>query len=154
MLRQRRRGRNQAAQQSARRVPGSVRDLRRGHFSKHAEAEDLHDGRRDKQINDVEAPLGNVAEMSAERLNDIHIAGATAVTDIDNVIKELQAARDYLQAETERVWRANARYADLAKTASASAKSIAENMGGWRNPAPPSLGASRGSEVQPEVNES
>ena len=114
-------------------------------------------GRSDKQINDVEAPLGNVAEISAKRLNDIHIAGATAVTDIDNVINELQAARDYLQAETERVWRANARYADLAKTASASAKSIAESMGTCATrplSAPPSLGASRGSEVQPEVNES
>jgi hypothetical protein len=105
----------------------------------------------------VKAPSGNVTEIPAERLNDILVAGATAITDIDNVTNELQAARDYLEAETERVWRANARYAHLAKAASASAKSITESMGKWRNPeplsAPPSLHASKDPEVQPEANE-
>jgi hypothetical protein len=114
-------------------------------------------GRSDKQTNDVQAPSGNLAQIPAERLNDILVAGATAITDIDNVINELQAARDYLEAEAERVWRANARYAHLAKTASASAKSITESMGKWRNPeppsAPPSLGAWSDAKVQPEVNE-
>ena len=98
---------------------------------------------------------GNAAELTAERLNDILIAGATAITDIDNMINELQAARDYLQTEAERVWRANARYAHLAQTASASAKSIAESMGKWRNPepfAPTSLNPSNDADVQPELN--
>jgi hypothetical protein len=89
-------------------------------------------------------------------LNDALVAGATAVTNIDNVINELQAARDYLEAEAEHLWRANARYAHLAKTASASAKSIAESMGKWRNPellsAPSSLNTSNDPEVQPELN--
>ena len=114
-------------------------------------------GRSDKQTNDIKAPSGNVTEIPAERLNDMLVAGATAITDIDNVINELQAARDYLEAEAERVWRANARYAHLAKTASASAKSITESMGKWRKPeplsAPPSLDASKDPEVQPEANE-
>jgi hypothetical protein len=113
--------------------------------------------RSDKQTNDVKAPSNNVTEIPAERLNDILVAGATAITDIDNLINELQAARDYLEAETERVWRANARYAHLAKTASASAKSITESMGKWRNQeplsAPPSLNVSKDLEVQPQVNE-
>lgn len=115
-------------------------------------------GRNNTQINDVKAPSGNVVEIPLERLNDLLVAGATAITDIDNVINELQAARDYLEAETERVWRANARYAHLAKTASASAKSITENMGKWRNPeplsVPSSVDASTDPEAQPEVNES
>src|SRR5262249_55483107 len=47
---------------------------------------------------------------------------------------ELQAARDYLQAEGERVRRVNANYAHLAQTASASARVIAESIGKWRIP--------------------
>jgi hypothetical protein len=61
--------------------------------------------RSNKETNDVKMPSDNVAEIPAERLNDLLVAGATAITDIDNVINELQAARDYLQAEAERVWR-------------------------------------------------
>jgi hypothetical protein len=83
--------------------------------------------------NEVKAPSSAVTEISAEHLNDVLIAGATAMTDIDNVISELQTARDYLQAEAERLWRANARYANLAKAASDSAQSITASMGKWRN---------------------
>ena len=42
-------------------------------------------------------------------------------------------ARDYLQSEGERVRQANARYAKLAQTASASVKTIAGSLGKWRN---------------------
>jgi hypothetical protein len=77
---------------------------------------------------------GGTLEPATERLNDILVAGATAITDINNLINELQAASDYLQAEAERVRLANAQYAHLAQTASASAKSIAESIGRWRNP--------------------
>jgi hypothetical protein len=113
-------------------------------------------GRDNTQINDVKTPSSNVVEIPAGRLNDLLIAGATAITDIDNVINELQAARDYLEAEAERVWHANARYAHLAETASASVKSIAESMGKWRNPEPlsatPSLDVSKDQKAQPEGN--
>jgi hypothetical protein len=47
---------------------------------------------------------------------------------------ELQAARDYLQAEGERVRRVNANYAHLAQTASASARVIGESISKWRIP--------------------
>jgi hypothetical protein len=67
-----------------------------------------------------------MTEIPAEHLNDFLIAGATAMTDIDNVINELQVARDYLQTEAERLWRANAHYASFAK---AAAKGIADGMG-------------------------
>jgi hypothetical protein len=47
---------------------------------------------------------------------------------------ELRAARDYLQAEGERVRQINANYAHLAQTASASARIIVESIGAWGIP--------------------
>jgi hypothetical protein len=47
-------------------------------------------------------------------------------------MEELRVARDYLKAEGERIRRANAHYAHLTSTASASVKIIAESMGKWR----------------------
>jgi hypothetical protein len=47
---------------------------------------------------------------------------------------ELQAARDYLQAEGERVRQINANYAHLAQTASASARVISDSIGKRRIP--------------------
>jgi hypothetical protein len=64
--------------------------------------------------------------------NDAIAAGAASIADIEGLMAELKAARDYLQAEGERVRRANANYARLAQTASASARVIAESIGKWR----------------------
>jgi hypothetical protein len=65
---------------------------------------------------------------------DAIAAGAASIADIEKLMAELQAARDYLQAEGERVRRACANYAHLAQTASASARVIAESIGKWRIP--------------------
>jgi hypothetical protein len=62
---------------------------------------------------------------------DAIAAGAASIADIERLMAELQAARDYLQAEGERVRRINANYAHLAQTASASARVIAESIGKW-----------------------
>jgi hypothetical protein len=59
-------------------------------------------------------------------------AGAASIADIERLMAELLVARDYLQAEGERVRRVNANYAHLAQTASASVKIIAESIGKWR----------------------
>jgi hypothetical protein len=64
--------------------------------------------------------------------DDIVAAGEASIGEIDKLMAELQTARDYLQAEGERVRRMNARYAHLTSTASASVKIIAESMGKWR----------------------
>ena len=64
--------------------------------------------------------------------NDAIAAGAASIADIERLMAELQVARDYLQAEGERVRRANANYARLAQTASASARVIADSIGKWR----------------------
>ena len=66
--------------------------------------------------------------------NDAFAAGAASIADIDRLMAELQAARDYLQAEGERVRQINANYAHLAQTASASARVIADSIGKWRIP--------------------
>jgi hypothetical protein len=65
---------------------------------------------------------------------DVIAAGAASIADIERLVAELQAARDYLLAEGERVRRANANYAHLAQTASASARVIVESIGKWRIP--------------------
>jgi uncharacterized protein (DUF3084 family) len=64
--------------------------------------------------------------------NDAIATGAASIADIEGLMAELQVARDYLQAEGERVRRANANYTRLAQTASASARVIIDSIGRWR----------------------
>ena len=113
--------------------------------------------RTNKQATDVKSALDNDADKSGESLNEALIAGESAITDIENMMSELRVARDYLQAEAERVMHANARYTHLAKTASASARRISESMGKWRDDsslsAPPSLAALQAPETQPEMSD-
>jgi len=78
--------------------------------------------------------LGNRPVNTAGPCNDILAAGATSIADIEKLMAELLIARDYLQAEGERVRRMTARYAHLTQTASASVKTIAESLGKWRSP--------------------
>ncbi len=73
------------------------------------------------------------AEPASETWEVILAAGATSIADIDKVVGELLFARDYLQSEGERVRQVNARYAHLARTASASVMIISESLGKWRN---------------------
>ena len=62
----------------------------------------------------------------ATSFTDALAIGVTSIADIDKLMEELQIARDYLQSEGERVRLVNAHYGHMAKTASASAKIIAE----------------------------
>ena len=118
-------------------------------------------GRSNRQIDEVAKPapasscednkMGN-EKIMAERLDDFLDVGVTTIADLDNLITQLQDARDYLQAESERVRLANARYAHLAQTASASAKIIANSMGQWRNSSPV-LSSSPVHEVQVQLEQ-
>jgi hypothetical protein len=65
---------------------------------------------------------------------DALAAGAASVADIEKLMAELLVARDYLDAEGERVRRVNANYLHLAQTASVSVQVIAESLGKWRVP--------------------
>ena len=113
--------------------------------------------RTNKQATDVKSASDNEADKSGESVNEALIAGESAITDIENMMSELRVAREYLQAEAERVMHANARYTHLAKTASASARRISESMGKWRDTsrqiAPPALVALDAPETQPKMSE-
>jgi hypothetical protein len=114
-------------------------------------------GLSNKQAKEVKVPSDNEADTSGESLNEALIAGASAMTDIDSMMSELLVARDYLQAEAERVMHANARYGHLAKTASASVKLISESMGKWRETSslsvPPSVTMLEAPEIQAKMNQ-
>jgi hypothetical protein len=78
----------------------------------------------------------NVSKPSHDSVatNDALAVGQASISDIEGLMADLQAARDYLQAEGERVRQINANYAHLAQTASASARVIAESIGKWLTP--------------------
>ena len=71
---------------------------------------------------------------TTENGDDIVAFGDASIGEIEKLIEELRAARDYLQSEGERVKSINARYAHLTRTASDSVKIIAESRGKWRVP--------------------
>jgi hypothetical protein len=73
------------------------------------------------------------AETPSENVNHLvqRVAGAS-MTEIDNVIVELQTVREILRQEGERVQREVSGYANLSQAAMASMKIIAESMVQWR----------------------
>ena len=86
------------------------------------------------EIRDIVRGNKPQADEVPELCSDVLKAGATSIAEITKLMDELQAARDYLRAEGERVQRMAERYAHLTNTASASVKIISESMGKWRNP--------------------
>ena len=62
----------------------------------------------------------------------IRSVGMTSITDIENLVSELQEARNYLQSEGERIRAEIARYIALTGAASASVKIIFDALRAWR----------------------
>ena len=79
------------------------------------------------------------AAEAGELCGDVVRAGAASVTEIEKLMGELQAARDYLQIEGERLQREAARYAHLTQSALASVKMVSESMDKWRETVPSNL---------------
>ena len=75
----------------------------------------------------------------------IRSLGMTSITDIDNLVSELQDARDYLQSEGERIRAEVAHYAALAGAASASVKIIFDVLRAWRTTGHPAHNQSQAS---------
>jgi hypothetical protein len=71
----------------------------------------------------------------AEPSSDLAILkmSAGAIAEIDRLMDELQAARNYLHVEGERVRRMTARYEHLTKTALTSVRVISERISEWRS---------------------
>jgi hypothetical protein len=78
-------------------------------------------------------PIVVAGNFVADCCDDALMAGAASIADIDRLMDELQRARDFLQSEGERLRKMTASYANLAQTASASAKIIAQSLGKWRD---------------------
>jgi hypothetical protein len=81
------------------------------------------------------------AESTADHLNSLieRVAGMS-MKEIDNLIAELQAVRNFVIAEGERVQREFTNYTQATQAARSSVKIITDAMGQWKNPA----GAPRG----------
>ena len=73
--------------------------------------------------------VGDVNQSIGELIDKV---SATSIAEIEKLISDLQAVRDYLKAEGDRIQQEMARYAHLSDTASASVKIIAEKLGQWR----------------------
>jgi hypothetical protein len=73
-----------------------------------------------------------IAESDQGLASLIGSLGMTSITDIDNLVSELQEARAYLQSEGERIRDEVAQYAALAGAASASVKIILDVLRAWR----------------------
>jgi hypothetical protein len=58
--------------------------------------------------------------------------GVTSIAEIEKMIGELQAAKDFLESEGERVQRETEHYTTLIQMASASVKIISDTVAGWR----------------------
>jgi hypothetical protein len=71
-------------------------------------------------------------ETDTEIAPIIQKLGASSIADIDNLVSELQEARDYLQSEGERIRAETVRYIRLTGAASASVKIIFDAVRAWR----------------------
>jgi len=83
--------------------------------------------------------LGGAEQLSAPMIESdqelaslIRSVGMTSITDIDNLVSELQEARNYLHSEGERIRAEIARYTALTGAASASVKIIFDAVRVWR----------------------
>ncbi len=76
---------------------------------------------------------GEGAVVSGETIEAlVQKVGAPSIAEIEKLIGDLQAARSYLESESERIQQEMTRYAHLNDTASASVKIITESLGQWR----------------------
>jgi hypothetical protein len=105
-------------------------------------ATEVENGIRDFVRNDVaylrrpgEGPLEN-AESTVNNLNSLiqRVAG-TSLSEITNLIAELESLREWLHAEGQRVQREISGYAHLSQATIKSTRMIAENVAQWKRSA-------------------
>ena len=92
--------------------------------------------RRPMAVNAPEAPLDPSAEATVNNVNSLiqRVAG-TSLSEIENLISELEALRDLLHAEGQRVQREISGYAQLSSAAMKSTRMIADNVQQWKRTA-------------------
>jgi hypothetical protein len=74
-----------------------------------------------------------VGDLGGNNINFLieRVAGSS-IKEIDNLISDLQAVREFLRAEGERVAREITSYAQASQAAMSSAKIISDSMGEWK----------------------
>ena len=83
-----------------------------------------------------ENALESNTEATVNNVNSLiqRVAG-TSLSEIENLISELEALRDLLHAEGQRVQREIAGYAQLSQAAMKSTRLIADNVAQWKRTA-------------------
>jgi hypothetical protein len=83
-----------------------------------------------------ETPLEPNAEATVNNVNSLiqRVAG-TSLSEIENLISELESLRDLLHAEGQRVQREISGYAQLSQAAMKSTRMIADNVAQWKRTA-------------------
>lgn len=80
-----------------------------------------------------DAPLDTSAEATVNSVNSLiqRVAG-TSLSEIENLVTELEGLRDLLHNEGQRVQREIAGYAQLSQAAMKSTRLIADNVAQWK----------------------
>ncbi|UTD27733.1 hypothetical protein [Bradyrhizobium sp. WD16] len=83
-----------------------------------------------------EPALDTTAEATVNSVNSLiqRVAG-TSLSEIENLVSELEALRDLLHNEGQRVQREIAGYAQLSQAAMKSTRMIADNVAQWKRAA-------------------
>ena len=81
----------------------------------------------------TETALEPATEATVNNVNSLiqRVAGSS-LTEIENLISELEALRDLLHAEGQRVQREISGYAQLSQAAMKSTRMIADNVSQWK----------------------
>jgi hypothetical protein len=87
-------------------------------------------------LSTTEPALDQSAEATVNNVNSLiqRVAG-TSLSEIENLISELEALRDLLHAEGQRVQREISGYAQLSQAAMKSTRMIADNVSQWKRSA-------------------
>src|SRR6201998_1671386 len=92
--------------------------------------------RRPATLNSTEPALDQSAEATVNNVNSLiqRVAG-TSLSEIENLITQLESLRDILHAEGQRVQREISGYAQLSQAAMKSTRMIADNVQQWKRTA-------------------
>src|SRR5262245_60216283 len=84
-------------------------------------------------LTNPERKQGSESELVASKINSVlQRVTASSVQEIDKLISELEASRDMLQSEAERVRREIVQYSTLSQAALQSTKIITESLTQWK----------------------
>jgi hypothetical protein len=102
----------------------------------------------EEEIHDLVQAEPRETETDIEIAPLIQRVAASSIAEIERLLGELQAAKDFLQSEGERIQRETAHYTNLTQTASASIKIIFDTVHQWRKAGHPVHDQSRSSALE------